>query len=80
MMRKTNRYVVLFEKNNCPLCVTLKAQMEQAGIDFEEINISHNIKERDILISKGFRSLPQVFKDDGEYLGDARKFANLYLS
>ena len=49
--------VVLYS-NHCPKCNVLTQKLKNAGINFDEIN------DIDIMISKGFMSMPMLEVDD----------------
>lgn len=46
--------------NGCPKCKVLKQKLEVAKIEFEEIS------DMDLMISKGFMSMPMLEVDDFE--------------
>lgn len=64
--------IIVYSKNNCPHCVTAKSLLEASGTQYTEINIETNASGRDYLLSKGLRSLPQVFQGE-ELIGGADK-------
>lgn len=55
--------VVVYSKANCPGCVSLKARLNQAKIDFQEVRIDLDIEQAKWLVSQGHRSVPLVYKD-----------------
>lgn len=55
--------LVVFSKNNCPSCVTLKDKLNGQGSSYFEFRIDEDENARDFVISKGFRSMPVVFLD-----------------
>ena len=76
-----NKDFIVYSKDHCPLCETLKKRLKAEGYLYDEINISYHEEARGFLIDSGFRSLPQVFSSSsGKHLGDAKTFASNFLS
>ena len=44
----------------------------------QEVDININVSGKDTLISKGFTTVPQVFSQEGNYLGDCTSIINTY--
>lgn len=55
--------LVVFSKSNCPACEELKAKLKEQETEYVEVKIDTKPEARDFIISKGFRSMPVVFKD-----------------
>ena len=70
--------VVVYSKENCPFCVKVKDFLLSKGVLFTEVDINDNVSGKDTLISKGFTTVPQVFSDEGNYLGDCTSIINTY--
>lgn len=49
---------IILYSNHCPQCIVLATKLKQNGIEYEEIN------DVDLMISKGFRSMPMLEVDD----------------
>lgn len=61
--RSEMRKVVVYSKTNCPGCVQVKRSLSLKGVLFEEVNIETNTEQRHWLLSRGHRSVPQVYVD-----------------
>lgn len=55
--------VVVFSKDVCPNCVTMKNILKQAGVEYTEIKVDENLDALMFLKQAGFRSVPVMFKD-----------------
>ncbi len=53
--------VVLFTKPGCPYCKAAKEDLEQAGMDFEEIVLGRDANLRSLRAATGAMTVPQVF-------------------
>lgn len=53
--------LVVFSKNNCPACDTLKNKLAEQNKPYFEYKVDEDDSVRDFVISKGFRSMPVVF-------------------
>lgn len=58
---------VVYTKDNCPACITLKAKLQSEGVAFIEVNIGRDISREDFLKEHpNVRSVPFVTeKQDG---------------
>jgi glutaredoxin 3 len=57
--------VIVYSTLICPYCVRAKALLQRKGVDFTEIRIDEDDKQRDIMIEKSNRyTVPQIFIDD----------------
>ena len=65
---------VVYSKPECPFCVKLKTFMGDNNISYQEIRVDLYPDEKDWLMSKGLRTVPQVFDQDGNYHGDCTSF------
>ena len=66
--------LTMYSKPSCPFCDRAKQLLESYGIDYEVVDISVDDQARDFLVSSGFRTVPQFFKDgelfvEGGYQG-----------
>jgi glutaredoxin-like protein NrdH len=55
--------LIVYSKNRCQGCDTLKARLKSAGIDFEERNIDNDEDAKNFLLSHGHRSVPVVYRN-----------------
>ncbi len=55
--------VTIYTTNLCGYCFRAKALLEKKGVAFTEIDVSHNIIERQRMIERagGMRTVPQIF-------------------
>lgn len=57
--------VVVYSSANCPYCVRAKELLAKKGIEFQEIRVDLDPKEREIMMERsGRRTVPQIFIDD----------------
>ena len=73
--------LIVFSKNNCQACDSAKALLKSKGIEFIVKNCDEDYEAFDFIVSKGFRSFPQIFDSHGNlfvsggYKGLAEKLA-----
>jgi glutaredoxin 3 len=55
--------VAIYTKAWCPYCSAAKELLSQKGVAFDEIEISGNAKEREVMIRRagGRSTVPQIF-------------------
>lgn len=68
--------VVVYSKESCPFCDKLKDFLKSKNVFIEEVNILE--RGKDYLLSKGFTTVPQVFSEEGNYLGDCTSLMKTY--
>lgn len=58
--------VVVYSKDYCPYCVKAKNLLAKKGVEFEEIDITHDPKKQEEMLAKseGRRTVPQIFIND----------------
>lgn len=59
---------VVFGKKNCAGCDQAKALLDSKGIGYQYIDVMTSPSAQQLFREKGFRSVPQIYKD-GEHLG-----------
>jgi glutaredoxin 3 len=59
--------ITVYSKNNCPFCDQAKNLLKLKGIDYSEIKIDEDPTAREFVVSKGHRTVPQIYRD-GELL------------
>jgi glutaredoxin 3 len=64
--------ILLYSKPVCPQCDQAKALLSNKGIAHTVIDIETNAAARDVLVSKGLRSVPQAFHGE-ELIGGVDK-------
>lgn len=55
--------LTVYSKNNCPFCVQAKRLLESKSVPYHEINIEEDPAARQMLLDRGLRSVPQIFKE-----------------
>ena len=55
--------VVVMSGKDCPTCKTLKDTLLTKGVEYKEFDIWNNAEALRFMMSKGLRSIPQLFKD-----------------
>ncbi len=69
----------VYSKPDCPFCVKLKSFMEANSIKYEEVDVVQNPNVRELLLSNGLKTVPQVYgQDTCEYYGDCTSFIQKY--
>lgn len=57
--------VIVYTTKVCPYCVRAKQLLQQKGVAFREIDVSHNAEERAALVERTKRrTVPQIFIND----------------
>lgn len=59
--------VIVYSSNSCPNCENLKKALTIKAIEYQEVNITEQPQEAQMLREKGFRQLP-VIEDNGEWM------------
>ena len=59
--------ITIYSKNNCPFCDQAKNLLKLKGVDYSEIKIDEDQTAREFVLSKGHRTVPQIYQD-GELL------------
>jgi glutaredoxin len=59
--------ITIYSKDTCPKCVQAKDLLTRKGVRYVEINIEADEEAKLFLVSRGFRSVPQI-NVDGEFL------------
>ena len=61
--------VTIYRTNYCPYCDRAERLFKEMGVDFEEIDVTHDAEARDKLLERtGMRTVPQIFIN-GENVG-----------
>lgn len=58
---------IIYTNTNCSSCKMVKKLFERSGVDFEEINLSESLEDREKLKDLGFKSTPITFYG-GDYI------------
>lgn len=61
--------IKIFTKNYCGFCFAAKNLLTSRGLDYEEIDVTHDaLKEKEMRELSGRRTVPQIFID-GKSIG-----------
>lgn len=55
--------LTLYTKNLCPYCDMAKTYLLANSIPFSEVNIEEDTEAREFVLSKGHRTVPQIYRD-----------------
>ena len=55
--------VIIYRTEYCPYCTMAERLFEQMGVEYEEIDVTHDEEERDKMVKMagGKRTVPQIF-------------------
>ena len=53
--------ITIYSKNNCANCTQAKQYLENNNINYRDINIEQDPAAREFVLSKGHRSVPQIY-------------------
>lgn len=57
--------VEIYTKNWCPFCARAKADLEQKGVNYEEIDVTtDSVRELEMVNRSRRHTVPQIFVDD----------------
>jgi glutaredoxin len=56
--------ITIYSKDDCPKCKTAEQLLSMYDIEFNEVNISKDENAKEFLISRGHKSLPQIYMYD----------------
>lgn len=59
--------VIVYSSNSCPNCENLKRALKYKAIDYQEVNVTEQPEQAQMLREQGFRQLP-VINDNGEWM------------
>lgn len=58
----SNNNIVIYTTDYCPYCHTAKALLRSRGLDYAEVDVTHDAAKREEMIERsGRRTVPQVF-------------------
>lgn len=63
--------IVIYTAQFCPYCVQAKRLLKQKGVAFDEVDVSNDPEQRQMMIEKaaGRMTVPQIFVND-TWIGD----------
>ena len=53
--------LTVYSKKHCPFCDQAKALLKRKDIPFEELKIDEDEQAREFILSKGHRTVPQIY-------------------
>lgn len=56
--------ITLYTKPNCPYCTKAKQWLRENGFDFEVIDITLNPYDREFILDRGHKTVPQIYWND----------------
>ena len=63
----------IYTQNLCPYCTLAKRILQEQKQEFKEINISENLEGKRFLRENGYKTVPQIFYNETDYIGDYEK-------
>ena len=60
----------VYGKKVCKYCDKVKAFLNENSIEFEYVDITYPCEGRKFILGEGYTSVPQVFAEDGTYIGN----------
>ena len=75
--------ITVYSRANCAFCTQAKNLLTNKGIDFKEVKIDEDSDAKDFILSKGHRTVPQLYRDgdllvEGGYQGLAKQPAEFF--
>ena len=64
----------IYTQNLCNYCTLAKRLLEEKGYEYKEINITHDDNAKAFLKNNGYKTVPQIFYNGTEYIGDYTMF------
>ena len=64
----------IYTQNLCGYCTAAKKLIQEHNYKYKEINISENESARRFLKGNGYKTVPQIFYNGTEYIGDYTMF------
>ena len=59
----------IYSKRGCIYCDAAMELLKSKSIKFEEVKIDNNLEQLEFMKSQGFRTVPQIYNEMGEYVG-----------
>ena len=68
----------IYTQNLCNFCTLAKQILDKNHLEYKEINISESREAKDFLKGNGYKTVPQIFYNGTEHIGDYEKLRSLY--
>jgi len=62
--RRKEQMITVYSKDTCGFCVSAKKYLEENNIEYKEVNLDTNEEAKQWILNQGFRTVPQIYKDD----------------
>ena len=69
---KTPDQIALLTREGCAFCANAKKQLDEAGVEYAEVNLPHTIRTRALGAMAKARTVPQLFVN-GELIGGSEQ-------
>lgn len=56
--------ITVYSKDTCGYCTSAKQYLEEHNIEYKEVNLDTNEEAKQWIIKQGFRTVPQIYKDN----------------
>lgn len=62
------KMLTVYSKKNCPACVSTEALLMKYMVPFECVKIDEDDEAKQLILSRGFRTVPQIFLGDDVFV------------
>jgi glutaredoxin 3 len=69
---------VVYGTSNCSYCDKAKALLEQKGKTFSFVNIEEDEAGFEVFVKMGYRTVPQILDDQGNFVGGFDKLVQSF--
>ena len=56
--------ITVASKDTCGYCTSAKQYLEEHNIEYKEVNLDTNEEAKQWILEQGFRTVPQIYKND----------------
>lgn len=56
--------ITVYSKDTCGYCTSAKQYLEEHNIEYKEVNLDTNEEAKQWILEQGFRTVPQIYKDN----------------
>lgn len=60
--------LTIYSQTTCPNCVFAAQRLTEYGIPFKEVKIDKDAEAKQMIVSRGFRTVPQIFLGDDVFV------------
>ena len=60
-MSNSIKGLILYTQNDCPYCDIMKTKLKEWGYNWDEVNISYQIEQKQFLKEHGHRTVPVLY-------------------